>query len=74
MDRPPFEKVEAELAAGVAVPSFVSMNLEEMDREGRRTPEAIETLKKAASQMWTGGAETVGSRSPLNQSRANLNS
>ncbi|GJE86823.1 cytochrome P450 [Phanerochaete sordida] len=58
----PFQQVEEQLAAGTAQPSFVSMHLEDMERQGTRTDAAtVAALKTAAAHMWTGGEETTWS-------------
>ncbi|GJE86824.1 cytochrome P450 [Phanerochaete sordida] len=58
----PFQQVERELAAGTAQPSFLSMHLEDMERDGTRNDaEAIAALKTASAHMWTAGAETTWS-------------
>ena len=41
-------------AAGTAIPSFTSVNL-----EGDITPEREEIVKNAASSLYSGGADTV---------------
>ena len=47
-------------AAGTAQPSFVSLHLEDMERQGTRgDAAALGALKTAAAHMWTGGEETV---------------
>lgn len=59
MGSQPFEQVQRQLAEGKAQPSFVSMHLEDMQREGNTTPEDLNVLKVAAMHMWTGGEDTT---------------
>ena len=48
---------------GTARPCFVSMHLEELEREGKTTAEALQEIKVAAGHMFTGTFSGLGSTS-----------
>ncbi|EKM54607.1 uncharacterized protein PHACADRAFT_210407 [Phanerochaete carnosa HHB-10118-sp] len=52
----PFEQ-----ATGNAAPSFTSMQIEELERDGGASPESLQTLKIASSQMYVAGADSIWS-------------
>ncbi|KAJ3545757.1 hypothetical protein NM688_g5589 [Phlebia brevispora] len=55
----PFEQVLREISAGTAKPSFTSMHIEEMRKNGTDSDEEMSLLKSQAMHLWTGGAETT---------------
>ncbi|KAJ3492019.1 hypothetical protein NLI96_g265 [Meripilus lineatus] len=57
----PFQDVKEQLAAGTAKTSFVSLHLEEFEREGTQGPEEIKDLKTATLLLNQAGAETTSS-------------
>ncbi|EKM54592.1 uncharacterized protein PHACADRAFT_258552 [Phanerochaete carnosa HHB-10118-sp] len=61
MKEMPFEWVRQQMVIGNATPSFTSMHIEELERNGEASPKDLETLKVASAQMYTAGAETTWS-------------
>ncbi|EKM54589.1 uncharacterized protein PHACADRAFT_146690 [Phanerochaete carnosa HHB-10118-sp] len=57
----PFEQVRQQMAAGNAAPSFMSMQIEELEQSGGASLEDLHTLKVASSQMYAAGADTTWS-------------
>ncbi|KAG5651994.1 hypothetical protein H0H81_006676, partial [Sphagnurus paluster] len=55
----PFEEVKKQLAQGGAKPSFLSHQLEALDRDGPDGPHAILDIQGAAAGLYTAGADTV---------------
>lgn len=55
----PFEEVKKQLAQGGAKPSFLSHQLEALDRDGPDGPHAILDIQGAAAGLYTAGADTT---------------
>ncbi|GJE97076.1 cytochrome P450 [Phanerochaete sordida] len=54
----PISDVQEQLAAGTAIPSFVSQHFEELSSRGQLTPENLHDVENVAYQIFAGGAET----------------
>ncbi|EKM54608.1 uncharacterized protein PHACADRAFT_197041 [Phanerochaete carnosa HHB-10118-sp] len=57
----PMDEIRREMAAGTAQPSFLSMQLEELEREGKMNDEELNLRNVSAAHMYGAGAETTWS-------------